>query len=1539
MTARKLKILIIEDNPGDALLLESYLEESYFYYYKTESAETLEAGLEKLHEQAFDIVTLDLGLPDAVGLEGVERILNEHSHLCLIVVTGNENKALGVDAIKLGAQDYLNKNALAPDNLDKSLAFAYDRLKAQQQLVQQQNAYELAIAQYHLLAENSLDLIMVADIDFNINYISPTVESIMGYTVEEYSQKRLKDVIVEEDLPAAKQVIEDFRSGDKASLLELRFLTGTSNKPRWFEAKVERKIGLEADKDVFVIRLRDIHKRKEAELSLLESQQRLDMAIKGTNAGTWDWRIREGLTIFNDRWAEIIGYSLEELDPVSIETWENFTHPDDLMVSNANLEEHFRGETEFYDCRVRMQHKQGHWVWIWDRGRVVERGENGEPLRMIGTHVDITEQMEAELRLRESEENYRFLAESLPVMIFKINDSFEIEYMNRAAFQYTGLEKIPDSPQDWAKQVHPEDFSVSYEKTSTAIKDKVISSYEQRVFNKDGIYRWVSMSLYPFEDAKSGRVLILGMGRDIHDEKLARQALIDSEENYRFLAENLPLMLMKLNSNFELTYMNHVGLEFAGHESIPKDTSAWAKQIHPEDAKKVPGYLEQCLKEKTNISYDQRIKNIKGEFRWFTITVYPYQNPGEEDVSLLAIARDVHDEKIAQEALLQSEADFRRGFEVAKIGRWKYKIQEDQFVWTDDARKVIGVPANKNISTLSQFRQYWHPEDREAVERNFRDSWGKGHFFIEHRYLHTDKRITWVRVIADIEYDQNQNPLKAEGIVQDITQEKELLESIAQSEADLKRGFELAKIGRWQYNITENRFSFSDDAIKVLQLSSPTEIVTHEDMAARIHPDDRENAITAIKGVHKTRQFLLDHRFLLKNGDFIWTRITGDLVQNGHNQPSIVIGVVQDVTEEKRLFEKINTSNERFKKTLENITEGYVIFEKGGNIIELNKAGRKLLNITRGLTKYNIQDFWVDSLGHETLMASIQEKTQLLNQDLEIRDAKGYNAIFRFNFQRSALSDGEDLYEASFHDVSEDFYVKRLNETTAALYNYSEQHSSKELLQFGVEQKAAFSNSSIAFFHLINDAEDGVRESCWSTNTSAFVVETLPSKSNFKKDLSLWRIAIDQKGAVIDNSLKGCITDAGLYGKYLCLDNYISLPILEGDKIVAVIGVANKPYEYTQVDVNILEAFGAGFWSILKRKEFEERILVQKHYIEESERQYVNLVNNVDGVVYKGRFNDEFYPLFISEGCIELTGYTPEEFRAKPSLIMDIVHPNDQEEVIRATKEALQKRSEFEMSFRIYDKKGKIKWLSDRGKVVFDNTLDGYVLQGIISDISDSVNNQESILNEIMNAELRERSRISKELHDGLQQTLSATFHSMESLKKGIAQLDDAMQKRYTRGKELLQRSIQESRDIAHRLLPKVIEDNGLYVAMQALVDGLKGPELTISYHHNLEANIDLDKQIELTIYRIAQESLTNVLKYAKAKHVDMQLLLYEDEIMLTLEDDGVGFNAQKVTDGYGLMSMKNRAAAVGGFVQIDSRAGKGTNVLLTIPINLASTD
>ncbi len=129
---------------------------------------------------------------------------------------------------------------------------------------------------------------------------------------------------------------------------------------------------------------------------LKEISERLDLVIKGMNVGSWDWRINTGELIINERWAGIIGYTLDELKPVNIDTWIKFAHPDDLIISNKELERHFSGETEFYDAEIRMKHKNGNWVWVHDRGRVFERDSNDTPLRAAGTHSDITERKEVE---------------------------------------------------------------------------------------------------------------------------------------------------------------------------------------------------------------------------------------------------------------------------------------------------------------------------------------------------------------------------------------------------------------------------------------------------------------------------------------------------------------------------------------------------------------------------------------------------------------------------------------------------------------------------------------------------------------------------------------------------------------------------------------------------------------------------------------------------------------------------------------------------------------------------------------------------------------------------------------------------------------------------------------------------------------------------------------------------------------------------------------------------------------------------------------
>ena len=159
----------------------------------------------------------------------------------------------------------------------------------------------------------------------------------------------------------------------------------------------------------------DVTARKRAEEELRQQKKRLDSIIEGTNAGTWEWNVQTGETIFNDRWADMIGYKLEELSPVSIDTWMEHTHPDDLKARDEKLQKHFNEELEYYDCECRMRHKNGQWIWILDRGKVISRSKDGRPVWMYGSLTDITDRkrLEEEILKAEKLESLGILAGGL----------------------------------------------------------------------------------------------------------------------------------------------------------------------------------------------------------------------------------------------------------------------------------------------------------------------------------------------------------------------------------------------------------------------------------------------------------------------------------------------------------------------------------------------------------------------------------------------------------------------------------------------------------------------------------------------------------------------------------------------------------------------------------------------------------------------------------------------------------------------------------------------------------------------------------------------------------------------------------------------------------------------------------------------------------------------------------------------------------------------------------------------------------------------
>ena len=147
---------------------------------------------------------------------------------------------------------------------------------------------------------------------------------------------------------------------------------------------------------------RDTTEQRAAELKLAHERQRLANIIEGTRAGIWELNVQTGESIVSDLWARIVGYTVQELAPISLKTLERLARPEDMVLARAVMDRHVAGELDFYESQVRMKHKEGRWVWMYNRGQIVTRSADGRPLMVYGTSTDITQLKLAEENLRQT---------------------------------------------------------------------------------------------------------------------------------------------------------------------------------------------------------------------------------------------------------------------------------------------------------------------------------------------------------------------------------------------------------------------------------------------------------------------------------------------------------------------------------------------------------------------------------------------------------------------------------------------------------------------------------------------------------------------------------------------------------------------------------------------------------------------------------------------------------------------------------------------------------------------------------------------------------------------------------------------------------------------------------------------------------------------------------------------------------------------------------------------------------------------------------
>ena len=213
---------------------------------------------------------------------------------------------------------------------------------------------------------------------------------------------------------------------------------------------------------------------------------------------------------------------------------------------------------------------------------------------------------------------------------------------------------------------------------------------------------------------------------------------------------------------------------------------------------------------------------------------------------------------------------------------------------------------------------------------------------------------------------------------------------------------------------------------------------------------------------------------------------------------------------------------------------------------------------------------------------------------------------------------------------------------------------------------------------------------------------------------------------------------------------------------------------------------------------------------------------------------------------------------------------------------------------------------------------------------------QEQLLNATMRAQEEERRRVARDLHDEVGSMLSLVRLNLHQLVAGVEGGGAEVREAEQRIKELLDEAIGSVRRISQDLMPVVLDKMGLVQAVGALcrsVPATAGVTATCACN---DKSRRLDPRLELVLYRMVQELLNNALKHARATTIHIELLFADDEVTLHFEDDGVGFDAtasgQAVAQGVGMVSIESRVRVLNGKIDIQSAAGLGTRVRITVP-------
>jgi PAS domain S-box-containing protein len=431
--------------------------------------------------------------------------------------------------------------------------------------------------------------------------------------------------------------------------------------------------------------------------------------------------------------------------------------------------------------RIEIELKDGRTL---ERYSTCLRRESGQDMGRARFFRDITERKKAEQALRESEERFRVMADGCPTPIWVTDAEGGIQFTNRAFREFCGVAHEQAEGRKWELLIHPDELAEFAGETDRAVRTHTTFKAEARVRRADGEWRWLIAQTEP-RSSPSGEFLgHVGLSIDISDRKQAEQALLESENRFRIMADGCPAPMWITDTEGEIQFINRAFTEFCGNDFERVEGSKWKLLIHSDDASAFVDECTRALEEHRSFTAETRVLRSDGEWRWLVAYVAPRFSPDGEFVGHVGLGADVTDRKQAEQALQTSEEKFRELAENIREVFWMMNAAGTEILYVSPAYEQIwGRTCESLYAKPMDWVEAIRVEDRAKAHEVFLRQLEGERIDSEYRISTPDGHERWIRDRAFPIRDQAGQLTRIAGMAEDITERKDYEEELVRARA------------------------------------------------------------------------------------------------------------------------------------------------------------------------------------------------------------------------------------------------------------------------------------------------------------------------------------------------------------------------------------------------------------------------------------------------------------------------------------------------------------------------------------------------------------------------------------------------------------------------------------------------------------------------------------------------------------------------------------------------------------------------------------